>query len=505
MMRRALVTFLAVLIPPIEVQAHAQLRNAEPVAGSILDSAPAEVVLTFNESIGALQARLFRPDGSAVEMEARAEGPRLIVPMPDGLSEVTHALSWRVMSDDGHPVGSTHVFSHRLRDWRARGRPEPVPRSAAVARGLLTVTLVMGVGDMVWAVLSETPAPRVTAAALWAIVPTTIALNATHAMDMTGAGPAPLLSGEAWAMVLGSPVGPAAVFAVGVSLLALSKRKWPVLLAWGLAALAFASAGHAARAEPMVPLVFVHAMALIFWAGALPRLLLALRRPDAEALMLRFSRIALPMVAALVVLGGVLEWRQIEAVSALTSTTYGWIYFGKMGLIPCVLALAGYHKLRLTPLLASDGALARMRFNRSLWLEPGLMVLILALTAGFRLTPPPRAMAEIAEARAEVHLHGRETMADIVLIPGRPGQNTVEIVTLYRDFRTFRPIEVTLFFSMPEAGLKRLEARAEMGEDGIWTAGAIHLPQAESWDIVADILITDFRKELIGGEISLLP
>lgn len=507
-MRRALVIFLAVLILPIQALAHAQLREADPAAGAILHAAPAEVVLTFNEPIGALQTRLFRPDGSVRELEGRAEGARLIVPLPDGLAEGTHALSWRVMSDDGHPVGSTHVFSIGFETGAPEAAPEPVPWSAAVARGLVTVTLVMGVGGMVWAVLSQTAAPRVTAAALWAIVPATIALIATQAMDMTGAGPAALLSGAAWAMALGSPVGLAAAFAVGANLLALNKRKWPVLLAWGLAALSFASAGHAARVEPvalMALLVFIHAMALIFWAGALPGLLLALRRPDAEALMLRFSRVALPMVAALVVSGGALAWRQIESVSALTSTAYGWIYLAKMGLVLCVLALAGYHRLRLTLLLITDGALARMRFNRTLRLELGLMLLILALTAGFRLTPPPRAMAEIAETRVEVHLHGRETMADIALIPGRSGQNRVEIVPLDGDFQPFTPLEVTLFFSMPEVGLERLEARAEMPEDGIWIAGPIHLPQAGSWDIVADILITDFRKELIGGEISLLP
>ncbi len=133
------------------------------------------------------------------------------------------------------------------------------------------------------------------------------------------------------------------------------------------------------------------------------------------------------------------------------------------------------------------------------------MVAILALTAGFRLTPPPRALADMPEMRVDMHLHGVDTMADVALIPGRPGQNRVEVQPLDGDFRPFTPLEVTLFFSRPAEGLERIELRAERGEDGIWRAGPVHLPPGGPLDVVADILITDFRKELIGGEIQLAP
>lgn len=508
-MLRALVILLSALILPVQASAHAQLRGAEPTAGAILEAAPAEIVLTFNESIGALHARHFGPDGSTEDMDARAEGSRLIVPLPEELDEGTHALSWRVVSDDGHPVGGTYIFSVGFETGAPEAAPEPVPWPAAVARGFLTLTLVMGVGGMVWAALSQMPAPRVIGWAIRAVAPATLILIATQAMDMTGAGPAALLSNDAWAMALRSPVALAAAFAVAASLLALSARKWHVLVAWGLAALSFASAGHVARAEPMAlmaPIVFAHATAFIFWAGALPGLILALRRSDTYALMQRFSLYAVPMVALLVLSGGALAWRQIETLDALTSTAYGGVFLAKIVLFVCILSLAARHKLRLMPMLASNGAaLARFHFNRSLRLELALMLALLVLTAAFRLTPPPRALAEIPETRAEVHLHGREAMADIALIPGRPGQNRAEILPLDSDFQPFAPLEVTLFFAKPDEGLERIELRAELGDDGLWEAGPIHLPQGGRWDVVADILITDFSKELIGGEIQLLP
>jgi copper transport protein len=507
-MLRALVIFLVTLILPLQALAHAQLRGAEPAAGVILEAAPAEVILSFNEPIAPLQARWFGPDGTATDVEARAQGAELIIEAPDGLAEGTHALSWRVVSDDGHPVGGTHVFSIGFETGAPEAAPVALPWPAAVARGALTLTLVIGMGGMVWAVLSQTPAPRLITWALWSVPLASLALLGGQAMDLTGDGMAALARMDNWAMAANSPFGIAAGLAVFASALTMTGHRLLVLLGWALAALSFASAGHAARAEPvalMAPLVFAHALALIFWAGALPGLILALRRPEAEALMVRFSRLAVPMVALLFLSGAVLALRQIETVSALTSTAYGWVFLAKMALFACVLALAAWHKLRLTPMLGRNGALARGQFNRSLRLELVLMLALLVLTAAFRLTPPPRAMADRPQSRVELHLHGRESMADIVLIPGRPGQNRVEILPLDGDFQPFTPLEVTLFFAKPDEGFERIELRAKMAEDGLWHAGPVHLPQGGTWDVVADILITDFRKEMIGGTMQLLP
>ena len=337
-MLRALVIFFVTLILPLQALAHAQLRGAEPAAGAIIEVAPAEVILTFNEPIAPLQARLFGPDGTATDVEARAQGPDLIITAPDGLAQGTHALSWRVVSDDGHPVGGTHVFSIGFETGAPEAAPEALPWPAAVARGALTLALVFGVGGMVWAVLSQTPAPRLATAALWSVPLASVALLGGQAMDLTGDGAAALARMNAWVMAVNSPFGIAAGLAVFAGALAMTGHRLPILLAWALAALSFASAGHAARAEPvalMAPLVFAHALALIFWAGALPGLTLALRRLDTEALMARFSRLAMPMVALLVASGGALAWRQIETLHALTSTAYGGVFLAKMALYRC--------------------------------------------------------------------------------------------------------------------------------------------------------------------------
>ena len=510
-MRAVALSLLILMLLPLQALAHAQLRGAEPPAGALRATAPAELVLSFNEPIAPLQARWFAPDGSAVDVESRAVGPDLIITPPAALREGTQALSWRVVSDDGHPVGGTHVFSigfHSGTPETAAAAINPAAGFAALARGLLTLALVMGVGGMLWAELSQRPAPSAIRLALAAVAPASLLLLAAQAIDLAGEGPGSLLQPAVWALAVASPFALTAGLAMLAAALAASGRCWTLRVAWVLAAASFASAGHAARAEPvalMAALVFVHALALIFWAGALPGLIAALRAPDAAALMVRFSRRAVPMVALLVLSGAALAWRQVETPGALWGTAYGWVLMAKLALVALVLALAARHRLRLTPALAIDPATTRPAFARSLRRELLLMLAILALTAGFRLTPPPRAMAEPPQTRVELHLHGRDAMADITLIPGRPGQNRLEITPLDGDFQPFVPLELVLFLSIPAAGLERMELRASPDDDGLWHAGPVHLPQPGPWDVVADILITDFRKALIGGEFMLLP
>ena len=489
--------------------AHAQLHGTEPPAGAVLEAAPAEVVLRFNEPIGPLQANWVLPDGTVLAAEATARGAALHVTALADLPDGTHALSWRVVSADGHPVGGTHVFSI----GEPSGLPDiavpPPPWPAALARGFLTLALAFGVGGVLWAALSAAAVPGARVAAV-AVPPAALTLLATQAMDLASTGAAALAAPSAWGLALTSAHGAAAGLAAAAGLVAAvaGGRLAPAVAAWVLAAGSFAVAGHAARAEPvalMAPLVFLHTAALIFWAGALPGLVAALRAPDASAQMAHFSRLALPAVAVLALSGAALAWRQIGTPAALTGTAYGLLFLAKIALVAAALLFAARHRFRLTPALAAAPAATRPAFSRSLRLEIAVIVAILALTAGFRVTPPPRAMAELPETRVDLHLHGREAMADIVLIPGRPGPNRIEIQPLDGDFQPFTPLEVTLYLSRPAEGIEPIELPVEPAEDGLWRTGPVHLPPGGDWDIVADILITDFRKELIGGTVTLLP
>jgi methionine-rich copper-binding protein CopC len=103
-----------VVAAPGTAQAHARLLRTSPTAGASLPSAPAEVVLTFDEPPLALGARVevSGPDGVVVS----AGLPRIIEAnvhqtLEPDLRPGQYSVAWRVTSDDGHPVSDTFRFT----------------------------------------------------------------------------------------------------------------------------------------------------------------------------------------------------------------------------------------------------------------------------------------------------------------------------------------------------------------------------------------------------------
>lgn len=92
--------------------AHASLNSTEPADGAVLENAPTSYNLIFSEPVSPLSLKLIRSDGSATVLERFAlKGNVLEVEVPPNLGRGTHVLSWRVVSEDGHPVGGSVIFS----------------------------------------------------------------------------------------------------------------------------------------------------------------------------------------------------------------------------------------------------------------------------------------------------------------------------------------------------------------------------------------------------------
>src|SRR3546814_6455341 len=73
-------------------------------------------------------------------------------------------------------------------------------------------------------------------------------------------------------------------------------------------------------------------------------------------LLRRFSTIAVPAVAILVLTGIVLAVVQAEAPQALLDTAYGRLLLAKLAGVAALLALAAVNRLRLTPAIEADGS-----------------------------------------------------------------------------------------------------------------------------------------------------
>jgi copper transport protein len=112
----ALLAVPAILAGAADAQAHAALVVATPTPGSTVPAAPDTVRLTFNEiiSVSAGGIALVGPDGTLVQTQARkdpADALSVLVPLPGRLTAGTYAVTWNVVSIDGHPLGGAYRFA----------------------------------------------------------------------------------------------------------------------------------------------------------------------------------------------------------------------------------------------------------------------------------------------------------------------------------------------------------------------------------------------------------
>lgn len=96
----------------LPASAHAALVGTNPKDGSSLAAAPHTITMTFSENIGtpafiAVQA----PDGDQVASATKVVGQRINTTVADVAKRGRYAVSYRVVSSDGHPVeGTVHFF-----------------------------------------------------------------------------------------------------------------------------------------------------------------------------------------------------------------------------------------------------------------------------------------------------------------------------------------------------------------------------------------------------------
>jgi copper resistance protein D len=168
------------------------------------------------------------------------------------------------------------------------------------------------------------------------------------------------------------------------------------LLGAALAATSFAWTGHAHSLSPnAIPILLlsVHLLGVAFWLGALLPLLIVARDGDLSrmaAAASRFGAAAIFVVGVLMAAGTALLWMLLGNVTALWGSTYGRYVMLKLAFVACLLALAAFNKLRLTPQLRGGDVRAARSLRTSIRLELLSGMLILAVTAAFTtLTGPP--------------------------------------------------------------------------------------------------------------------
>lgn len=520
LLSRAAFFVLSWLVLAGVAMAHASLISASPAQHAVLPGAPTQFVLQFNEPVSPLALTLVAPDGSKTGLaEFKLVDSAVEIAVPSALGKGTFALSYRVISTDGHPVAGSVIFSIGAPSGGAAGAEQAADwglRTAFwVARVLVYVGLFFGVGSVAfrhWMARGGSAGRRAGRAALAGGIvaaPLAIGLQGLDALGLPLSGIADV---KVWTTGFSTSLGPA--MAIGFAALVLAavaeRRTGGVARTLALVALAgvgaaLAVTGHAGAAEPQWltrPAVFVHAVGIATWAGALVPLFAALRDPVPDVTVLqRFSRwipvALLPMIAA----GAVLAVIQVGRPAALIETAYGQVLLAKLVLLGGVFALAVYNRFRLTgPVLAGD-ATATRRLVRTIAVETALVVLVLCVAALWRFTPPPRALALVEAAPLSLHIHTDTAMGEVTFASGATGQTSADIVLMTGDFGPLEAKALMLVASNPAAGIEEVKYPAIKQDDGSWRVAPLQIPVPGTWTIRLDIRVSDFVMTRIADDV----
>ena len=387
MTKRRLVLVAAIaaaLVLPATASAHVTLVSSEPVTQSRVDTPPTEVVLRFNGpvTITPNALRVLAPDGSVVSGPARTEsGGHVVVAPVSGLTTGQgYTVRWRVIGEDGHsPAG---VFTFGV------GVAAPAPTDAVGASGTtwrddlarwgLFAALALLIGPLVVRlVLLRGPIPPrlesrfhlvAVAAAFLAIDVGILAfvLRASNALQLPFAD---LPYGDLQPFAEKTRFGVAFLvmtlgFGIVAALLLVSWVFDRLELSWAALALSLALlsglslSGHQATEPNAAPLGeladWLHLVAASIWVGgvaALAFLVWPLGPTVRRVAFLRFARLAVALVAVMVLAGAYLALVRLPQLSDLWTTPYGRFLVVKSGMVAIALTWGAAHHFFVRPRL----------------------------------------------------------------------------------------------------------------------------------------------------------
>lgn len=521
---------LAVVLWVPAASAHASLIASAPAGHAVLERFPLQARLTFNEPVSPLVFKIVQPDGTALDLQRiHSDHDSLVIDLPKLSQSGTYALSWRVISTDGHPAGGSQIFSIGAASQNGPSTQASLARDAWIwmVRLAWLLGLMGSVGLALFQALLQTPGRGgqrgvgIPASARWMLAvgalaaPAGLGLLGVDALDTPLSG---LLEPAPWRTALRTSFALSVAGSWGaLTLAALSWRTSRAVLRTSLAlaalatlGLTLAASGHASTAPPVwlaKPSVWLHTIAATAWVGLLLPLARALgHTPDLAALR-RFSTVIPVVLLALVASGIALIWLQFDHPAALWHTAYGQVLMVKLALVAGLLLLGTHNRLQLTgPALAGDRG-ARRAMRRSIAAECVLAVLVLATLSLWRFTPPPRAIAAASatpSGTASMHIHTPEAMAQVVL-DTHAEAHTLTLYLYKSDFTPLPAQAVDIALSSQEAGLEPVRYSAHPLPDGTWRVESLHLPHLAHWQLEIDVLVSDFDRVHLRTQMDVTP
>ncbi|MPZ28480.1 MAG: copper resistance protein CopC [Micromonosporaceae bacterium] len=530
---------LTVSGPPAPAAAHANLVGSEPANGTVLSDPPDQVVLSFSEPVRVIPDRIqvVGPDGQPAGpgAEPSAAGTEVTIPLDESPDNGTYLVSYRVISQDSHPVFGSVTYSV--------GAPSEVPALPAgesdtedpLVKTLVSIDRYLGYAGVVLlvgpalalALLWPSRLPRRGAVRLlWTgvglvAVSTVVApwLQAAYTTGepLTGVGVADLRE------VLASPYGTAHIVRLGVlvsvavllrPLIAGRAGRVDLLLLAGLGLVGLGTwsfAGHPiASPVPAVTVLAgtVHLAAAAVWIGGLVMLagfLLRLAdRRELSVILPEWSRWAALAVTVLLLAGLVQAVVEIGPPEAVFTTTYGRLLLAKLGLVAAVIAVASYSR-RLVRRRLGESRPREMRL--AVGAEAVVLAAVLVMSSVLVQTTPGRTESatdnQLVSTRDFAATLDTELYSLQVLVePAELGDNTMH---LYAYSPTGQPQlveEWRVTAGLPAAGVEPVEVEVLPLTDN-HAFGELAMPVAGEWELRFTLRVSEIDQESVGVTIPI--
>ena len=488
------------------------------------------------------------------------EGPRLGVHLKPGLPDGSYTATYRVISADGHIVSSGFVFSigkagkapsETVAELTSGSGSGPVTETVfGLARGLQYAATALAVGGLAFLLLAWLPGlaevggageawPRAARAFGSRLRLTMIAAAALGAISaavgivMEGAEAAGISGfsalketivretletkfGTIWGLAVLAWLLVGVLAAVGLRRPADRRPAWPllILLAAPLAFVVFVPAlsGHGSTQSPVAlnfPVNVIHVGAMAVWLGGLAALLFVVPRGTRElepedrgrllaAVLVRFSRIALISVGAILLTGLVQAYVYVRRLDALIETGYGRAVLVKFVLLMVLIGIGAYNRRNSVPRLqriAAGGGSpgkAGVLLRRALRAEVALLVVVLGVTAALASYAPP-VTAQSGPFSTEAQFG--PIQLEMTVEPARVGANEIHIYLF--DAKSGAPFakvkQLEAVASLPEKSIS-LPLEPQLSGPGHYTIPSAFLNASGDWRIAITVRVSAFTE-----------
>ena len=511
---------------------HAVLLGTDPAPQQLLTEPPTEVRLTFSERVSLKLGgvEIFSPAGTVVS-QGPGEAQENVVTAPVTSTEKgTYAVSWRVISADGHPVRGAFVFSSGERSQASAAQKQAFAEAksdVALARvfgvvrfGYLAAILLAVGGAVFAAVVAPRWTPRLVAPALWALIGFSVVGFFLQAAIAGNVGVLDAVDGDVIETQLSTIYGNATLVRIALAVLGLialravrpfADADRVTRLAAGavfvLLAFSLSLSGHAMATTPTIlrlPLDMLHVLVAAVWTGGLFQLHRYVSRGEVDpAVVVRWSKIALTCVIVLVATGTYAALAESDiSLRALVDTTYGRVLAVKIGLLILTMPVANLNRTKTVPAIVAGLPDGPSRLRRYVRIEIALLVAIVGFTAWLVEAVParhdrhklPSAPAPVVETRPSAG----GARATFTVEPGSTGANAIAVRVRTASGQPDGSVDaVRVTGTLTKRRISRLDLQVRRTGPGQWRAPVAVLPFAGRWRFEVSIRRGEFDEEVL--------